>query len=166
VRARAVLKKELGCVGGRRGRGSQRACASAHALVHGGAGKAELTGQSHGAARERESGRAGVTARRTDEAGPQGRGGRGARGQRQPAPIARPHRAERGSARGREPPLIGGTHLSSDTGARASSLAGASSAGWAALAFSFFLEFLIAFPFLFLKGFQFKFKPSFKFKLF
>jgi hypothetical protein len=36
VRARAVLKKELGCVGERHGRGSQRACVSARVLVHGG----------------------------------------------------------------------------------------------------------------------------------
>jgi hypothetical protein len=35
VRARAVLKKDLGCVGGRRGRGSRRACASVRVLVHG-----------------------------------------------------------------------------------------------------------------------------------
>jgi hypothetical protein len=39
VRARAVLKKELGCVAGRRGRGSWRACASARVLVHGGRGE-------------------------------------------------------------------------------------------------------------------------------
>jgi hypothetical protein len=37
VRVRAVLKKELGCMGGRRGRGSRCACASARVLVHGGA---------------------------------------------------------------------------------------------------------------------------------
>jgi hypothetical protein len=36
VRVRAVLKKELGCVGGRSGRGSRRACVSAHVLFHGG----------------------------------------------------------------------------------------------------------------------------------
>jgi hypothetical protein len=36
VRVRAVLKKELGCVGGQRCRGSRRACASARVLVHSG----------------------------------------------------------------------------------------------------------------------------------
>jgi hypothetical protein len=40
-----------------------------------GAVKAELTGRSHGTARE--SGRAGVTVRHTDETGPRGRGGEG-----------------------------------------------------------------------------------------
>jgi hypothetical protein len=39
VRARAVLKKELGCVGGRRGQGSQRACASARVFFHDGCGE-------------------------------------------------------------------------------------------------------------------------------
>ena len=36
VRARAVLKKDLGCMAGQRGWGSRRACASARVLVHGG----------------------------------------------------------------------------------------------------------------------------------
>jgi hypothetical protein len=39
VRARAVLKKELGCVGRRRGRGSRHARVSARVLVHGGRGE-------------------------------------------------------------------------------------------------------------------------------
>jgi hypothetical protein len=87
VRARAVLKKELGAWAGYVAEDlgvpvRVRACWSTM-----GAGKAELTGRSHGAARERESGRAGVTVRSTEEAGPRGRG---ARGRRQLAPIARP----------------------------------------------------------------------------
>ena len=38
-RVRAVLKKELGCVGGRCGRGSRRACASARVLSTAGHGE-------------------------------------------------------------------------------------------------------------------------------
>jgi hypothetical protein len=77
-----------------------RACSSTT-----GAGKAELTGRCHGAARERESGSVGVIVWCTDEAGPRSRG---VRGRRQPAPTAQPHWAERGreragkGARGRE----------------------------------------------------------------
>jgi hypothetical protein len=56
---RAVLKRELGCMGGRRGRGSRRACMRA-AGPRRVAGKAELTGRSHGAA----SGRAGARGKR------------------------------------------------------------------------------------------------------
>jgi hypothetical protein len=60
VRARAVLKKGLGC-----GRATwpriPATCANEHAGPRRGAGKAELTGGSHGAARERESGRARAT---------------------------------------------------------------------------------------------------------
>jgi hypothetical protein len=58
VRARAGLKKEQGRVGERRGRGFRRR-ASARALVHGGAGRAELTGEAHDAEREREWARGG-----------------------------------------------------------------------------------------------------------
>jgi hypothetical protein len=63
-------------------------------LVHVGRGE----GRAHRAVprhSERESRRAGVTTRCTDEAGPRGRGGRGARGRRQLAPTVRPHWAER-----------------------------------------------------------------------
>jgi hypothetical protein len=53
-------KKGAGCVGGRRGRGSRRACASARVLVHGGhgEGRADRAVPRHS---ERESERAGVT---------------------------------------------------------------------------------------------------------
>jgi hypothetical protein len=119
VRVRAVLKKELGCVGGRRGRGSRCACASVRVLVHVGRGEGEAgRAVPRRNERERESGRTMVTARRTDEAGLRGRGGRGARKQTKLALTARPHSAERESARGRQPPLTGGTHLSGSTGAR------------------------------------------------
>jgi hypothetical protein len=63
-RVRAVLKKELGCVGGQCGRGSWHACASAGPRW--GARKAELTGGSHCAARG--NGRAGEIVRHADEA--------------------------------------------------------------------------------------------------
>jgi hypothetical protein len=87
VRARAVLKKELGCVGGRRGQGSQRACASARVFVHGrcGEGRADRAVPRRS---ERESGSTGVIVWCTDEAGPRSRG---VRGRRQPAPTAQPH---------------------------------------------------------------------------
>jgi hypothetical protein len=65
-----------------------------------------------------------------------------------PVPLGRER--EREGARGRKPPLTGGTHLSGGAVARARGLVGPSWANWAALAFSISLEFLIAFPFLFL----------------
>jgi hypothetical protein len=82
VQARVVLKKELGCVGGRRGRGSGRACVSACVLVHGGRGEggADRAVPRH-SERERESRRVGVTVRRSDEVGPRGRGGEGRAGE-------------------------------------------------------------------------------------
>jgi hypothetical protein len=59
------------------------------ALVHGGCGEGGADRGSHDAARE--SGRVGVTARRTDEAGQRGRGGEGRAGKgkwrRQPGPT-------------------------------------------------------------------------------
>jgi hypothetical protein len=55
-------QKELGCVGGQRGRVTWRTCAGARVLVHGGRGEG---GADRGVPRcsERESGRAGVTTR-------------------------------------------------------------------------------------------------------
>jgi hypothetical protein len=71
VQVRAVLKKELGCVGMRRGWGSRRACASAGPRQD--AEKAELIGGSHGTVRG--NGRTGETVQRADKAGPRGREG-------------------------------------------------------------------------------------------
>jgi hypothetical protein len=69
VPVRAVLKREMGCGGGQRGRGSQRACARAGPRRD--VGKVELTGGSHGAAIG--NGRAGETVQRANKAGPRGR---------------------------------------------------------------------------------------------
>jgi hypothetical protein len=89
-RARAVLTMELGCVGGRRGRGSRCACASAPVLVHGGCGEGGVD-RVVPRRSERESGHAGVTVWRTDDADPRGRGGEGRAGEgnwrRQPGPT-------------------------------------------------------------------------------
>jgi hypothetical protein len=62
VRAQAGLKKELGRVGGRRGRGFRRRARVRARWSTAGAGRAELTGEAHSV--EIEDGRAGVTARR------------------------------------------------------------------------------------------------------
>jgi hypothetical protein len=80
-------QKGARCVGRRRGRGSQRACA----LVHGDSRgrRTELIERSHGA--ERGSERAGETAHHADETGPRGRDGKGACGRGRLAPIQRPH---------------------------------------------------------------------------
>jgi hypothetical protein len=67
---RAGLKRELGCVGRRHGRGSRHARAGPQWFM----GKAELTGRSHGAARG--SGRTGGTVHRADRTGPRGREGK------------------------------------------------------------------------------------------
>jgi hypothetical protein len=127
-----------------------------------GAGKAELTGRSHGAARG--SGHAGGTARCADEAGPRGRDrkGRTSEGNRcqQPGPTGQREgereRAGKETAADRWNPPV-------RRRGRATWLGRAGRLG----CFGFFisLEFLIAFPFLFLYGFQLKLKPSFKFKL-
>jgi hypothetical protein len=71
-------------VGGRRGRGSRLTCASAHALVHVGRGEGRAdrgVPRRSERERERESGRVGVTTRRTDEVGTRGRGGEGRAGE-------------------------------------------------------------------------------------
>jgi hypothetical protein len=89
----------------------------AHVGPRRGAGKAELTGRSHGAARG--SRRAEGTTRCDDEAGPRGRDrkGRASEGNRcrQPGPTRQRGRERE---RGWKPPLTGGTHLSGGAGAR------------------------------------------------
>jgi hypothetical protein len=116
---RAVLKKELGCVGRRRGQGSQCACASARVLVHGGArgrrsSQGGPTAQREGAGARRE--RLGVLTKRACEAETE----KGAQARAtitdNPTPLGRERERER--ARGRKPPLTGGTHLSGGAGAR------------------------------------------------
>jgi hypothetical protein len=78
VRVRAVLKREPGCVGGRRGRGSRRACVHA-AGPRRVAGKAELTG---GVPRRSEREQAhDKTVQRADKTGPRGREGKGRAGE-------------------------------------------------------------------------------------
>jgi hypothetical protein len=110
-----VLKRELGCVGRRRGWGSRRACAGPWWF----AGKEELTGRSHDA--ERGSGRAGETAHRANEADPRGREGKGHAGEgdwrSQTVPTGQ-REGERAHVRGRGRSLAGGVHLSGDAGAR------------------------------------------------
>jgi hypothetical protein len=116
-----------------------------------GAGRAELTGEAHGAARRRASARG---QRLGDwQNGPaKQREKRGARAKK-PTPTAWPHWAaserER-RVRGRELLLTSGSHLVGGAGSRARGLARPSWVSWAALPFSFSLDFLIAFPFLFL----------------
>jgi hypothetical protein len=115
-----------------------------------GAGKAELTGGSHGAARG--NGRAGETVQRADEVSPRGREGEERAGE---GNWHRHHgttgQRERGRRHGlRETPLTGGSHLSGGAGARPRFRWGLDGPVWDALGFSIFLEFLIAFLFLFL----------------
>jgi hypothetical protein len=130
-------------VGGRRGRGSRRTCASARTLVYGGRGEG---GADRGVPRrsERESGRAGATTRCLAKRAHEAEREEGVRAKATGADglATRGRERERVSARGREPPLTGGP------GARPSW------AGWVALAFSFSLDFLIAFPFLFSRIFN------------
>jgi hypothetical protein len=83
-------------------------------LVHGGRGEGRADrGVPQRSERERERTRGGNDSM-SGESGPRGREVRGARGRRQLAPIAWPHRAERGervSAQGKKPPLTGGATL-------------------------------------------------------
>jgi hypothetical protein len=113
VRARAVLKKGLGC-----GRATwpriPATCANEHAGPRRGAGKAELTGGvPRRSERERERACEG-NCLMSSEAGPRGREGRGgARAKATGGDILAPLGREREgvSARGRKPPLTGGAHL-------------------------------------------------------
>jgi hypothetical protein len=119
-----------------------------------GTGKAELTAQAHGA--EREDGRAGLTARGLAKQARKAEREEGhvgvETGADSMAPLARERVRE--GVRGRGLPLIGGTHLSGDAGARACGLARPSWVDSAALPFSFFMNFLIAFPFPFSRVFN------------
>jgi hypothetical protein len=93
-------------------------------------GKAELTGQSHGA--ERGSGRAGETAHHANDAGPRDRDRKGRAGEgnwhRQTGPTGAEggREGERARVRRRGQSLASGVHLSSDAGVRTRGLAGLS----------------------------------------
>jgi hypothetical protein len=78
---------------------SECVCGCARVGPRRGTGKAELTGQSHDAARG--SGRAEGTTRCADEVGPRGRDRKRARERGQPVPTTQPHWAERGRERER-----------------------------------------------------------------
>jgi hypothetical protein len=141
-------KRELGRVGGRRGRGSRQRARVRARWSTAGAVRAELTGEP---TTQRERGRARGNGSATGKLGSRGREGRGARGRSEPAPIARPHWAVSGRERRTRDSLAltGGVRLSGAAGARARA-AGPGGLVWARMAFSFFLNFLIAFRFLFL----------------
>jgi hypothetical protein len=112
VRVRAGLKRELGCVGRRRGQGSRCACALVHDGLRGRRSwQGSPTAQQGGAGAQRE--RLGVLTKWVREAEIE----RGAGASRRPAPTTRPHWAEGGgeeSARAwagadrRGPPVRGG----------------------------------------------------------
>ena len=94
MRAWAVLKKELGAWAGNVAEDSGDVRECARAGPRRGVGKVELIGAPT-TQRERERARRGNSSV-SGELGPRGREGRGVRGRREPAPIARPHWAERG----------------------------------------------------------------------
>jgi hypothetical protein len=87
-------KKGLGAWAGDVAEDSSDVRECARAGPRWGAGKAKLTGEAHGAARERASARGNGSV--SGRAGPQSREGRGARRRREPAPTAWPHWVERG----------------------------------------------------------------------
>jgi hypothetical protein len=128
-------KREVGPVGGRRGREIRR-----RARVHtrwstASVGRAELTGRVHGAEREKRDVWGNGLA--SGEPGPRDRERGGTRVAKQLAPTGRPQRAESKSGiesvRERELPLIGGACMLGGSGARARGLAGPSWAGRAKL---------------------------------
>jgi hypothetical protein len=121
-------KRELGCVGGRRGREFRRRARVRMRRSTVGAGRAELTGRVHGA--EREKGRTGQQLSAWQRGPARQRGKRGTEGETTGANRSAPADRERERARERKLPLTGESHLSGDAGARP---------GWAELGcFSFF----------------------------
>jgi hypothetical protein len=118
------LKKELGHVGGRRGRGSRRRARVRARRSTAGAWRAELIGEAHGGERERRG--AGDNGSVPGRTGPRGIEGRGARGgenywRRQVGPTEQ--REGGGSTRGLKPLLTGGAHLSGGAGSQTRGLA-------------------------------------------
>jgi hypothetical protein len=126
--------------------------------------RADLTGQAHGA--EREKGTRGATAQQlanwAHEAETEEKRTSEETGADRSAPLG--SERERKGARERGLPLTGGVRLSGGAGAWARGLAGPSWVGWAAFPFYFSLDFLIPFLFLFYRVFNSKFKLGFKFK--
>jgi hypothetical protein len=134
----------------RRGRGSRRRARVRARWSTAGAGRAELTGEAHGAERERRDARGNGSA--PGRVGPRGREGRGASGRRnrrrQLGPTGQRAREREESAG--QSTADRGVLLSGAVGARGW-------AWWAGLGqngFFFFLNFLIAFPLLFSKVFN------------
>jgi hypothetical protein len=147
----AGLKRELGRVGKRRGWSPRRTRERGSAAV---AGKTELTGLAHRAARqsERVAERFMVLTRKARSVEREWVRARERNGTDRSAPPGK----GRERVRGRRSSLTGRTHLSGDKGTRAAWL------GWADLTgrFPFFYFFWISncFSFYFLYGFQIKFK--------
>jgi hypothetical protein len=132
-------------------------CVSARALVHDKRGGAKLTGEAHGAERERERAHGATTRRLANRAREaereEGRAGEGNR--RRQLGLTRQRASERERERrvwGRLAPT-GRVRLSRAAGKRARA-AGPGGLVWVELAFSFFLNFLIAFPFPFSRVFN------------
>jgi hypothetical protein len=141
-------KKGARHVGGYRGREIRRRAQVRTRRSTVGAGRADLTGQAHGAER--------------------GKGTRGATAQ-QLANRAREAEREEGSAGGetgadRSAPLARRAREGGRAGARPGWAELGRLGCWAAFLFSFSLDFLIPFPFLFYRVFKSRFKLGFKFK--
>jgi hypothetical protein len=112
------------------------------------AGKAELTGRSHGA--ERGSGVCGGTARCVDEAGPRCREGTGARRRRWLAPTNRPHWEEGGVRERAREETVADRWSPPVWRRRRARPYWLDWAGWAESGFSFFQGFSKSFSFYFL----------------
>jgi hypothetical protein len=113
-------KRELGHVGGHRGREFRRRARVRTRWSTAGEGRAELTGKAHDTEREGERGRMGQRLSAWQNGPARQRGKRGAEGKMTRTDrLAPPGReSERESARERKCPLTGGSHLSGGAGAR------------------------------------------------
>jgi hypothetical protein len=118
VRARAGLKKELGRLGGRRGRGIWRHARVRARWSSAGVGRAELTGEAHDI--ERKDGRAGATTRRLAKRARKAEREEGRAGEETGADSLAPLGSERERERRVRGSLapIGGIRLSGAAGAR------------------------------------------------
>ena len=144
-------KKRAGRVDRYRGREIQRRARVRTRRSMASAEGAKLTGQAHGA--EREKGTRGATTQQLANRAREAERGEGRAGEenrrRQVGPTGQRAR-EGGRERERELPLTGGVLLSGGGGARARDLARLSWAGWAAFSFFFFSEFSNSFSISFL----------------